>query len=411
MSEVPNFYFFVMFFSATAFGGWIIESVYRSIVDRRMINAGFLYGPFVPIYGFAATLIYITNVLCYSLPDIVRFSIYLFLPTIVEYIGAYLLEKYLNIKLWDYSHHKYHLHGRICLEFSIAWFLLVLLDVYIIQPFLVYHIAHIGIGIKKSISLILVLYFSVDLFYSVELYWRFAKIIFTLKNVLKVNDGKLPVNVFKDNPILLKIKDIFRPITAFPELMNYMHNEIYPFVENIIAKTFKLPKLKKKEPVDVDYTENKEFMDMIQDILDNKEFQKLKNYHHHEHSIYEHSLLVAWMSFRIGTQLNSNIKINIRDLVRGALLHDFFLYDWRTEGPASGKIHAFEHPKEAYKNSARYFSPITSIQKDIILKHMWPLNIFFPRYLETVIVTVSDKIIASKEFITENKNKIMKTVD
>ena len=85
----------------------------------------------------------------------------------------------------------------------------------------------------------------------------------------------------------------------------------------------------------------------------------------------------------------------MRSLIRGALLHDYFLYDWR-EGTPGDRMHGFGHARIALKN-AKHDYEIDKIQEDIIIKHMFPLNIKPPRYRESVIVTIADKICATCE--------------
>ena len=81
----------------------------------------------------------------------------------------------------------------------------------------------------------------------------------------------------------------------------------------------------------------------------------------------------------------------MRALVRGSLLHDFFLYDWHI--PEKGrKLHAWNHASVAYENAKKEFE-LGKIEKDIILKHMFPINISLPKYRESLIVSVADKIL------------------
>lgn len=77
------------------------------------------------------------------------------------------------------------------------------------------------------------------------------------------------------------------------------------------------------------------------------------------------------------------------------MLHDLFLYDWREKGNRSG-FHAFTHGKTAYENASKIFE-LNKIEKDMIIKHMWPVTISFPRYLETLILTFVDKYCATRE--------------
>ena len=64
------------------------------------------------------------------------------------------------------------------------------------------------------------------------------------------------------------------------------------------------------------------------DILNSKNMQLEKTFIQHGRlSTYNHSLFVAYMSLCIAGKLR--IKINERSLVRGALLHDYFLLSHR----------------------------------------------------------------------------------
>lgn len=108
---------------------------------------------------------------------------------------------------------------------------------------------------------------------------------------------------------------------------------------------------------------------------------------------YDHSLSVAHLS--VALALRFRIKVNMRSMIRGALLHDYFLYDWH-QADKSHRPHGFLHARHALKNAQRDFH-LSSIEEDVILKHMFPLNLCLPRYRETVIVTVADKICAIRE--------------
>ncbi len=151
----------------------------------------------------------------------------------------------------------------------------------------------------------------------------------------------------------------------------------------------------------------KEFFPIIKDIISNQVFIKTKKIKHHDRSIYHHSRRVAFISYLIGKKLKWK---NIYALTRGAILHDFFLYDWRKGyiDPKTGKIkrfHGFWHPKVALENSKKYFS-ISKLEEDIILKHMWPLTFYLiPKYKESWLVSFIDKYVATLEFLREIKGK------
>ncbi|MBQ6662190.1 MAG: HD domain-containing protein [Firmicutes bacterium] len=113
-------------------------------------------------------------------------------------------------------------------------------------------------------------------------------------------------------------------------------------------------------------------------------------------STYEHCLNVAEMSLALDEKLHANCRR--QELARGAMLHDYFLYDWHHWG---GHGHGFSHAHQAAQNAARDFD-ITETERQIIESHMWPLNISkLPRSREAWIVCLADKVCSLKETLTE----------
>lgn len=389
MNQSKSLMVLFIYFSFSAFCGWIIESVYRSVNEKRFVNSGFLYGPFTPIYGLGALLILLIDQRIGWMFPLLRVLLYTLMAISIEYIISFGFERILGMKLWDYSREKFNLNGRICILFSAFWFCLIIFDLLFFQSFFIGVFRKIPAPLNHLLTALLLAYFTIDIFFSVKLYYYFAKLQKALKTLI---ESKIPFNprrIFIDNPLLLKINYFFKPLRSFPNLATYIRGEWKLFTDQLMEQIrANDPQSKQK---------NTEFIDLVRDIIDHPEFQKLKLIHHHQHSIYGHSIAVAWHSYRIGRIFH----LKIRDLARGALLHDFFLYNWRTEKPSSGKLHAFEHPKEAFANALRYFQPITPIEKDIITKHMWPLTIVPPKYIETLVVSFVDKIVASREIIIE----------
>lgn len=78
------------------------------------------------------------------------------------------------------------------------------------------------------------------------------------------------------------------------------------------------------------------------------------------------------------------------------MLHDLFLYDWRKKQPDRKGFHGFRHPRIALNNSLKLFN-LNEKEQDIILKHMWPITIIPPKYLESYIITFVDKYCALQE--------------
>lgn len=136
---------------------------------------------------------------------------------------------------------------------------------------------------------------------------------------------------------------------------------------------------------------DEEFLSYVKEILDSEEFQKRKNYEHHENeSVYEHSLDVAYNSYLFAKKHNLNKK----DISIGALLHDFYYKPWKTntEKRPFFKKHGFVHAAEARDNAYKHFPNLMNNRvENIILRHMFPLNIKPPKYKEAWVVTMMDK--------------------
>lgn len=153
--------------------------------------------------------------------------------------------------------------------------------------------------------------------------------------------------------------------------------------------------------------DNREYCSIVQDILDNETVQEMKKYRqHYNTSTFDHCLEVSYISFKICKKLNLDYK----SMARAAMLHDLFLYDWRKsqrEIEIEG-LHAFVHPKIALKNASKIFD-LNEKEKDIIVKHMWPVTLFsLPKYKESFIITLVDKYCALHESFIHYKNLLFK---
>jgi uncharacterized protein len=140
--------------------------------------------------------------------------------------------------------------------------------------------------------------------------------------------------------------------------------------------------------------------DYGRDIVKSEGLEQEKQFMQHgKVSVYRHSLSVAYMSLYLARKCR--LSIDEKSLVRGALLHDYFLYDWHVPDP-SHNLHGFSHAGVALKNAQRDFT-INRLEQDIIEKHMFPLNIRPPKYRESVLVCLADKICATKETVLDRR--------
>lgn len=104
-----------------------------------------------------------------------------------------------------------------------------------------------------------------------------------------------------------------------------------------------------------------------------------------------HCTGVAYHSYRLCCRLG--LPCDRGSLIRGALLHDFFLYDWHASGEAERyhRWHGFTHPRRALANAEARFA-LTDTERDIVAKHMWPLTLRLPACREAWLVCLVDKV-------------------
>lgn len=141
----------IMYFFIYAFIGWVLESTYKSILQKKVVNSGFLLGPFCPIYGFGALIMYL------SLKDLtdnifILFFFGLIVLSIFEYVVGLFLEIVFKTKYWDYSKNKFNIHGRVCLKNSLYWGVLGVIFMKVVHP-----------GVEKLVKLVPQIYLIVGL--------------------------------------------------------------------------------------------------------------------------------------------------------------------------------------------------------------------------------------------------------
>ena len=143
-----------------------MESIVRSIAEKKIINTGFLNGPFCPIYGFGA-IIMLVLLKRFAINWIVLFFASIIILTLWEYVVGVLLEKIFKTKYWDYSDQKFNFQGRICLTNSICWGILGVLFIYYIHPFIEMLIGYVDVLTLKIVISIFMILFTIDFIISV----------------------------------------------------------------------------------------------------------------------------------------------------------------------------------------------------------------------------------------------------
>ena len=143
-------------------------------------------------------------------------------------------------------------------------------------------------------------------------------------------------------------------------------------------------------------TLKKERDDILNSILADENVQKMKNYVQHGRvSTFDHCEEVARVSDRINELFH--LSADRETMLKGAMLHDFYLYDWHEKDGGTHNFHGYIHADRADKNAKEYLDAGDDV-RHVIRCHMWPLNLSrIPQSKEAWIVCAADKYVSVKE--------------
>ncbi|AGK95303.1 putative ABC transporter permease [Clostridium pasteurianum] len=267
-----DFYHAFFYFVLYSFLGWCVEVLYSFKLKGEFVNRGFLNGPFCPVYGFGAISI-ITLAKPFENNIIFLILSCLFFPSFIEYITGFILEKLFNTTWWDYSGTKFNLKGRICLKFSTIWFLVSLLILIFIHPYLIEPIINaIPLNYGITIMYILMGYFIIDLYITiisliklkelfVELYHISLELRSKLNTIKQIGDSIKPIAVSAaPRNIKNKVTDVFENTTK--NLSNKLDNINYKIDNTTNNLVFKISSKLPKEEKDIIYTLNKKIKEL-----------------------------------------------------------------------------------------------------------------------------------------------------
>lgn len=132
------------------------------------------------------------------------------------------------------------------------------------------------------------------------------------------------------------------------------------------------------------------FDHIAKDILKNKKFQKISNETHHGITRMEHTMRVARNVYKISKKL----RLDYESATRAAILHDFFINNDCDTNHAF--VQGIIHPEVALANAKKEFG-VNAIEENAIVAHMFPLSKTIPKYKESWVLTLVDKVIAIYE--------------
>lgn len=143
------------------------------------------------------------------------------------------------------------------------------------------------------------------------------------------------------------------------------------------------------------YKKDQEYLNIVNNIMQNEEFKKMNKIKHHNTTRLDHLLKVSYYSYKISKVL----KLDYKDVAVGGLLHDFYKEEINDCDTIKEKIKLFtvKHPKDAVDNSKELFD-LTEKEINIIETHMFPIGYKIPKYAESWIVSFVDKVLSFSEF-------------
>lgn len=144
-----------------------------------------------------------------------------------------------------------------------------------------------------------------------------------------------------------------------------------------------------------------EFQNIIKELIKNETVQQMKNFRqHYETTCFDHCYTVSYYCYLICKKY----KLDYVSATRAGMLHDLFLYDWRKRQDNRKGLHAFTHGRTACENACKIFN-LNEKEQDMIINHMWPVTVNFPKSIEGFILTFVDKYCAMSESFEVLKTK------
>ncbi|WP_099467604.1 putative ABC transporter permease [Konateibacter massiliensis] len=160
-----DMYHIIHWFFVYSILGWLIESIYMSICNRKITNRGFIRGPICPIYGVGALTVYFI-LKPYSGNYILLYFYGAFLATALEYLTAKLMIRVFGEVWWDYHNKPFNYKGILCLESTVAWGFYTVFMFGFLQKFVEAIVNGYSVHAGIRIGTIVIVYFILDFTFS-----------------------------------------------------------------------------------------------------------------------------------------------------------------------------------------------------------------------------------------------------
>lgn len=224
----------ILFFFIYSFLGWICESIYCSIGNKKIVNRGVLNGPICPVYGFGAliTIFFLKN---FQGNIMLLFIFGVLITSTLEYITGFVLEKLFSTTWWDYSNKPFNIKGRVCLKNSILFGVMSVVLIEIIHKNICNIVVYISDLLLAIIIIGILVCFLIDLSFTLlSLNKLNHKLKFMDEILLELSKLNINIEKFDEENIKrlfehIKNKNIVNKIESIKEKSIYQRRIIKAF--------------------------------------------------------------------------------------------------------------------------------------------------------------------------------------
>lgn len=257
--------FFVMYFFIYSFLGWVSESIYCSIGNKKIINRGFLNGPICPIYGIGAMAL--IALLRNKPQDLVSlFLCGIVLTSILEYMSGYILEKIFHTKWWDYSTKRFNIKGRVCLKNSIIFGFMSIILMKVIRPITIEIVENIPVKTLLSLDIVILGWFVVDIIITLMALDKLNSKLDRVEEIfLDLKSINISLDKHSDEDLLSKIFK-YRDEDSY---MQYRIDEIIEKLEGVRSKATQIKRIINAFP-NMDKKQKHEQLEYLKEVLREK---------------------------------------------------------------------------------------------------------------------------------------------
>ncbi len=395
----------VLYFGVYSFLGWVIESSYRTAKRGRLINSGFLYGPFIPVFGFGGLIIHGLYLPLGAVPYASALVVMTIAVTLLELITGLVMHRVFGLMLWDYSEHRYNLGGYICPRFSFYWLGLAVVVTRVLRPVLLELSAQLPPRTKEALAALFVLYVVLDAATSSSALWRFAARLRTL-----VEEAEAEVEAFGSragaelerfaeqvrNTVRTRTSYTLHPISKIssilPEHLTALlsrHYELHELVERAIDRVRR--PFGEETRRERELEEFAEVRDLFNEVAESEAYRRLTEITFGDTNLHTHNERVARVAFRLAKRLG----LDAHAVFRGALLRlPAAEIDPRARESWSNFTRAYF--SELWERWARRL-PFSAVEQDVVLHSTWPHSPRPPRTVEGALVAAVALTLAVRE--------------